>query len=138
MGVQRHFRTLAGTVSAAVLLAALLGQAQAPAAAGRPGPNATNAALWTAFDGDKDGSVTRAEMKGAFEKWYDAADTAKSGSVTTDQLGPALNTAWRCRRRRRRRLAADAAGGGATRSAAPRAAAAAICRPSDRRPAPTT
>jgi type 1 glutamine amidotransferase len=32
-------------------------------------------------------------MKGAFAQWYDATDTAKSGSVTTEALGPALNTA---------------------------------------------
>ena len=92
----RNFSALAGTVSTAVLLAAILGQAQAPqapAGAGGTGGNATTTALWTALDGDKDGSVTRAEMKGAFEKWYDATDTAKSGSVTPDQLGPALTTA---------------------------------------------
>jgi type 1 glutamine amidotransferase len=93
----RRFPGLVGTVSAAVLLAAVLGRAQAPqapaaAGAGRGGTD-TNAALWTALDADKDGSVTRAEMRSAFEKWYDATDTARSGSVTMDQLGPALNTA---------------------------------------------
>jgi type 1 glutamine amidotransferase len=86
-----------GAISAAVLLAVAIGQAQAPqapAGGGRGGnANLTNAALWTALDSDQDGSTTRAEMKGAFEKWYDATDTAKAGSVTTDQLGAALNTA---------------------------------------------
>ena len=75
MGVTRHFPALVGTVSTAVLLAAVLGQAQAPqapAAGGGRGGNDNSAALWTAFDADKDGSVTRAEMKSAFEKWYDA------------------------------------------------------------------
>ena len=114
VAVTRYFSTLAGTVSTAVLLAAALGQAQAPQApaapGGGPGGNATNTALWTAVDGDKDGSVTRAEMKSAFEKWYDATDTAKSGSVTTDQLGPALNTALGLPAPARRRLAADARG----------------------------
>jgi type 1 glutamine amidotransferase len=94
--VTRHFPALAASVSTAVLLAATLGQAQAPQGpppgGGGPGSNATTTALWTAFDADKDGSVTKAEMKTAFGKWYDAADTAKSGAVTTEQLGPALNT----------------------------------------------
>ena len=91
MGVQRTFRTLVGTVSAAVLLTALLGQAQAPAAGGGQGPNPTNAALWTAFDIDKDNSVTKTEMKDTFHKWFDAADTAKSGSISTEQLATVLN-----------------------------------------------
>jgi type 1 glutamine amidotransferase len=93
--VIRHLPVRAGFVSTAVLLAAALGQArapQAPAGTGATGGNPTTIALWTAFDTDKDGSVTRAEMKSAFAKWYDATDAAKSGSVTTDQLGPALNT----------------------------------------------
>jgi type 1 glutamine amidotransferase len=30
-------------------------------------------------------------MKGAFDKWYDAADTAKSGSITTEALAPVLD-----------------------------------------------
>jgi type 1 glutamine amidotransferase len=32
-------------------------------------------------------------MKGAFDKWYDAADTAKTGSVAVDQLAAVLNAA---------------------------------------------
>jgi type 1 glutamine amidotransferase len=71
----------------AVLLAAALGHAQAPGA----GANATDTALWTIFDANKDNSVMRAEMKSAFDSWYDAADTAKSGSITTEQLATALN-----------------------------------------------
>ena len=86
--MKRNFPALVGTASVAVLLAAALGQAQAPAGT----PNPTNVALWTAFDADKDGSATKAEVKAAFAKWYDAADTAKAGKVTVDQLGPALNT----------------------------------------------
>ena len=100
MGLQRTLPALVGTVSAAVLLTALLGHAQAPAQGAAPQPGAgggrggseNHAALWTAFDADKDNSVTRAEMKSAFGKWYDAADTAKSGSISTDQLATALST----------------------------------------------
>jgi type 1 glutamine amidotransferase len=91
----RHFPRTVGTISTAILLAVVLGRAQAPQApaAGGPGGSDSREALWTALDNDKDGAVTRAEMKGTFEKWYEATDTAKSGSVTTDQLGPALNAA---------------------------------------------
>lgn len=101
MGFARRVRRLIGLGSAAVLVATALGRAQAPQTraapgGGRGGSNTTNAALWTAFDADQDGSITRAEMRRAVATWYDTADTAKSGSVTTDQLGPALNTAWGC------------------------------------------
>ncbi len=100
MGLQRTLPALVGTVSAAVLLTGLLGHAQAPAQGAAPQPGVgggrggseNHAALWTAFDADKDNSVTRAEMKSAFDKWYDAADTAKSGSISTDQLATALST----------------------------------------------
>src|SRR5262245_201873 len=50
------------------------------------------APLWAAFDADKDNAVTRAEMKSAFDAWYDAADTAKAGSISLEQLAAALNT----------------------------------------------
>jgi type 1 glutamine amidotransferase len=71
--------------------------AQAPAPAGGPGGRGGAAPvgpqLLTIFDADKDGAVTAAEIKTAFDAWYDAADTAKSGSVTQDQLSAALNAA---------------------------------------------
>src|SRR5580765_1829747 len=55
-------------------------------AAGRGSGSDTNAQLWTAFDADKDGSITRDEMKAAFDAWYAAADIAKSGTITQEQL----------------------------------------------------
>jgi type 1 glutamine amidotransferase len=85
---KRTFAVLIGSISTAVLLATALGQAQAPANT----PDPTNAALFTAIDADKDNSVTRTEMKAAFGRWYDAADSAKTGKVSLDQLGPSLNT----------------------------------------------
>src|SRR6185436_20438629 len=64
----------------------------APAAGGRGGsPIAPQ--LLTIFDGNKDGAVTSAELKTAFDAWYDAADTQKSGSVSQEQLSTALNAA---------------------------------------------
>jgi len=86
---KRVFTALIVTVSATVLFTTARGRAQAPGGGG----NATNAALWTAIDANKDGSVTRVEMKTAFGQWYDAADTAKAGKLTMEQLGPAMNTA---------------------------------------------
>ena len=138
MGVTRHLSARAAIVLSAVLSAAVLGHAQAPqapagGAAAVAAMTPPSAALWTAFDADKDGAVTRAEMKSAFAKWYDATDTAKSGSGDDRSAGPALNTALalpapapRARRRRPRRRCAGA-------SRVRRAAGAAICRRSDRR-----
>ena len=101
-------RMLAGTCAVALagaVTVAVRAQGQAPAApgagaaggrgagGGAAAGNNTNTMIWTALDTDKDGSVTKAEMKSAFDKWYDSADTAKAGSVTQQQLAPALNTA---------------------------------------------
>ena len=49
-------------------------------------------ALFNALDKDKDGSVSRAELKDTFDAWFTAADTAKSGAVNEDQLVTALLT----------------------------------------------
>ena len=42
--------------------------------------------LFAALDGDKDGSLTRAELQATFEKWFTTFDTAKSGSLDNDSL----------------------------------------------------
>ena len=49
--------------------------------------------VFFAADADKDGAVTREELKAAAGKWFTAADEAETGSVTGDQLTAALNTA---------------------------------------------
>jgi type 1 glutamine amidotransferase len=48
-------------------------------------------ALFTALDTDKDGSITRAEMKSVFDAWFTGWDTAKTGSLTQDQLVAGLS-----------------------------------------------
>ncbi|HEU4939023.1 MAG TPA: ThuA domain-containing protein [Vicinamibacterales bacterium] len=58
---------------------------------GRGGAVAT--ALFTVADGNKDGAVSRDELKGTFDKWYTAADTANAGSVTAAQLATAVTAA---------------------------------------------
>lgn len=42
--------------------------------------------LFSALDGDKDGSLTRAEVKATFEKWFASFDAAKNGSLDNDSL----------------------------------------------------
>ncbi|HMF39053.1 MAG TPA: ThuA domain-containing protein, partial [Polyangia bacterium] len=75
----------------AIAMAPSAMNAQAPG--GGRGGGGVGAQLFTLFDADKDGAVTAAEIKTAFDGWYDAADSAKSGSVTQEQLSGALNTA---------------------------------------------
>jgi type 1 glutamine amidotransferase len=48
-------------------------------------------ALFTALDTDKDGALTRTEMKSVFDSWFTSWDGARTGSVTFDQLLAGLN-----------------------------------------------
>jgi type 1 glutamine amidotransferase len=50
-------------------------------------------AIFTLADADKDGAVTRDEMKSTFDKWYTAWDTDKSNALTQEQLTAGLNAA---------------------------------------------
>jgi|ERR1043166_5030934 Ca2+-binding EF-hand superfamily protein len=49
--------------------------------------------LFTAADRDKDGSVTRAELKTTFEKWYADWDSEKSGAITEEHVSAGLRAA---------------------------------------------
>jgi hypothetical protein len=90
-------------MSAAGLLAIgmTLLNAQAPGGgSGRGGRGAgggMGGAVFTAVDANGDGSVTRQELKAAFDAWYASADTAKTGAVTEHELvahlTPVINTA---------------------------------------------
>ena len=58
------------------------------------GPSRTTApAIFTASDADKDGSLTREELKGAFTKWFTAWDTDKTGSIAQDAIAQGLDSA---------------------------------------------
>src|SRR4051812_7191616 len=94
------------TVSAAAVVTALLAVGRIDVGAQqvtRAVPLGTSAGLdgllsstlvFFAADGDKDGVVTREELKAAGGRWFMAADDgAKAGAVTRDQLVAALNTA---------------------------------------------
>jgi spore coat protein CotH len=50
-------------------------------------------ALFTAADADKDSSLTRAEWKGLFEKWFVDWDAENSGSLDEEKLRAGLNGA---------------------------------------------
>jgi hypothetical protein len=58
------------------------------------GPSRTTApAVFAATDADKDGSLTRDELKGAFTKWFTAWDAAKAGTVEQDAIAKGLDAA---------------------------------------------
>ncbi len=109
MARNRWVAPLGAAVCSAVLLAgaaAMMRAQQAPApAAGQPGQapaqtgrggggrGGAGATLFTALDANKDGAVTRDEMRAAFAAWFTAADSAGAGSITQDQLAAALTAA---------------------------------------------
>jgi len=93
---------LATAVCAATLLAVGVGAQQPPPpqpqgagqapGAGRGGGRggAAGGAVFGAADADKDGSVTRDELKSAFDKWF-SAWSAGTGALTQEQLATGLN-----------------------------------------------
>ncbi len=102
MGANTSRTPLAAAAGTALLLASALGHlaAQTPApqgaaAGGRGGGRggATATAIFTAADTDKDGSLTRDELKATFDKWYSESDTGKTGSITPAQLAAGLSAA---------------------------------------------
>jgi type 1 glutamine amidotransferase len=90
---------LVGICAAALCAGALVSlKAQQPAPGGRGGGRGggregSAAGVFTAADANKDGFVTRDELKAAFAKWLSDGDAAKTGVVTMDQLAAAVNAA---------------------------------------------
>ena len=88
---------LAATVFVAVTVCAgaVVPARQAPAPQGRGGGGGGRANLapgfFTVVDADKDGAVTRAEMKSTFDRWFTEWDSAKAGSLSQEQLAAGLN-----------------------------------------------
>jgi type 1 glutamine amidotransferase len=79
-------------VSAIAVLAIIVGPLTAQQPGGRGGGRGGVApALFTALDMDKDGSLTKAEMKSAFDSWFTKWDSERTGSLTHDQLLAGLN-----------------------------------------------
>jgi type 1 glutamine amidotransferase len=56
------------------------------------GPAGITAALFTALDANKDGGVTRDEMRASFDRWYGEWDTSKANALTTEQIFVGLST----------------------------------------------
>lgn len=78
----------------AITMSILNAQAPAGGGSGRGGRGGRGGglgpAIFIAVDADNDGSVTRAELKSALDAWFKGADTAKTGTVTQNELTPEL------------------------------------------------
>jgi type 1 glutamine amidotransferase len=109
MGLSNSKTTLAVAVCGAALLAtSVRGVAQQPAPAapqGQPGPGRAGGgggggrggvapSLFTAVDANKDGSVSRDELKTSFDTWFTAWDAGKTGSVSQEQIATGLTAAF--------------------------------------------
>jgi type 1 glutamine amidotransferase len=107
MGLSHSKTTLAMAVCGAALLAtSVRGVAQQPAPAapqGQPGAGRAGGgggrggvapALFTAADANKDGALSREELKTTLDSWFSAADSAKAGAVTQEQLATGLASAF--------------------------------------------
>jgi type 1 glutamine amidotransferase len=91
-----HSKFWTASVAMAVVVAAIGGAAQqaappaqgaAPAGRGGGGGRGNvGPGFFTAVDTDKDGAVTRAEMKATFERWFGQWDAAGTGALTQEQL----------------------------------------------------
>jgi hypothetical protein len=70
-------------------------------AGANPGPNGgtplrtgfIGTGIFTAADGDKDGSLTRAEFQNTFAKWFDQFDSEKTGALSEETLYAGLSSA---------------------------------------------
>ena len=89
-------KLLTGVCCAAALCAGALVslKAQQATPAGRGGGRGgAAAAVFAAADANKDGFVTRDEMKAVFAKWLRGGDAGRTGSLTLDQLTAEVNAA---------------------------------------------
>src|ERR1019366_1171362 len=89
--------TLLIAIGAAALCAGALVslEAQQPAPGGRGGGRGgAGLSGFTAADLNKDGFVTRDELKAAFARWLSDGDAGRTGSLTQEQLTAALTAAF--------------------------------------------
>ena len=90
MTIRASKTTLSIGICAALCASALLtleAQQTAPAGRGGGGRGGSGAGVFSVVDADKDGSVTREELKAALAKWL------SDGPATQEQLGAAINAA---------------------------------------------
>src|ERR1700752_5104370 len=70
-------------------------QAAAPAGQGPGGGRGgVTSSLFTLLDTNKDGAVTRDEMKSSFDKWYTEWDTSKGNALTAEQIFVGMSGAF--------------------------------------------
>lgn len=60
---------------------------------GQGGRGGLPASLFTAVDANKDAAVTKDELKTAFDTWFTAWDSEKTGTLTQEQVNVGLNAA---------------------------------------------
>jgi type 1 glutamine amidotransferase len=87
------FKDSTATLLTGVCVAALCAGALVSLEAQQAGRGGTAAGIFAASDVNKDGFITRDEMKAVFAKWFRAGDTGGTGSVTLDQLTTAVDAA---------------------------------------------
>ena len=84
-------RTIYGTVLVAVAAVVAMTIGEGALQGQRRGGLANS--FFTAVDANKDGSVSRDEVKASFERWFTEWDTAKAGSLAQEQVSTGLNAA---------------------------------------------
>ena len=84
---------LGGAIGAAQQAPAAPGAAPAQGFGGGRGGGAAAAGFFTAVDANKDGAVTRDEMRSTFDRWFTEWDTAKAGSLSQEQIATGLTAA---------------------------------------------
>src|SRR5688572_15676298 len=92
-----HSKSWTASVAAVAVAAVIGGAAQQPAAPGGRGGGGGRGGVapgfFTAIDTDKDGAVTKVEMRATFERWFGEWDSANSGALTQEQLLAGINAA---------------------------------------------
>ena len=96
MKLNRSAATAAAAFASFLLIGSAVGiQAQQARSNSRPrrggGRGGIAHALFAALDVDKDGSLTRDELKSSFDKWFTDGDAANTGTLTQPQLVSVLN-----------------------------------------------
>ena len=70
------------------------GSASARQGRGAGADGGLGASLFTLLDSNKDGSLTRDELKGTFDAWYTRWDASKSNALTLEQVFFGVSTAF--------------------------------------------
>ena len=89
----RHFIPLtAASCAVAVYLGGMDPAKAQQASPGRGG--GMSSALFTALDANKDGALTRDELKATFNRWYTAWDTSKANALTSEHVFVGLSATF--------------------------------------------